>query len=130
MKRGRLSASDLSVVGPNTSGTRPPLIPLQPLKSSEKRVFDLIVRENAHLRQTDVPLLMGLARATAGLFGVETAGDFEKLARVQMSYATRLRITPQARTHPTTLGRRIADQNNGPRPWDRVRGGEDSNKDE
>src|SRR5262245_58507633 len=117
MKRGRLSADDLSVISPNTSGTRPTLMPLRPLKSDEKAVFDLAVRENAHLGPTDVPLLMGFARASAGLFKMETAADFEKLARVAMSFATRLRLTPQARTHPTTLGRRYADRHTGPKPW-------------
>jgi hypothetical protein len=125
MKRGRLSAADLSIVPPDATDTRPTLTPLGPLKSVEKAVFDLAVRENVHLRQTDVPLLMGFARASAALFKVDTAADFEKLARVAMSFATRLRLTPQARTHPTTLGRRYADQHTGPKPWDRIRGDED-----
>jgi len=43
------------------------------LKADEKQVFDLAVRENAHLRPTDIPLLMGFAQASAGLFKVDTA---------------------------------------------------------
>ena len=129
MKRGRQSAADLSIVAPDATGTRPTLTPLRPLKSDEKAVFDLVVRENVHLQAIDVPLLMGFARASAGLFKVETAADFEKLARVAMSFATRLRITPQARCHPITLGRRYVDQQHiGPKPWDRIRD-EDDNDD-
>jgi len=95
------------------------------LRRDEKAVFDLAVRENAHLRQTDVPLLMGFARASAGLFNVDTAGDFEKLARVAMSFATKLRLTPQSRVHPLTLGRRHANQHTGPKPWHRNQDGND-----
>jgi hypothetical protein len=129
MKRGRLSAADLSLVPPDTTGTRPTLTPLRKLKGDEKAVFDLVVREHVHLQPIDVPLLMGFARASAGLFKVDSAGDFERLARVAMSFATRLRITPQSRVHPLTLGRRYADQHIGPKPWDRIRD-EDDNDDE
>ena len=128
MKRGRQSAADLSIVPPDASSTRPTLTPLRPLKSDEKAVFDLVVRENAHLGPIDVPLLRGFARASAALFKVDTAADFEKLARVAMSFATRLRITPQTRVHPTTLGRRYADQHTGPKPWDRIRDEHDNDK--
>ena len=128
MKRGRLSADDWAVISPNTTGTRPTLMPLRPLKGDEKAVFDLVVRENVHLQAIDVPLLMGFARASAGLFKVDSAGDFERLARVAMSFATKLRITPQSRVHPTTLGRRYADQHTGPKPWDRIRDEHDNDK--
>ena len=77
MKRGRQSAADLSIVAPDATGTRPTLTPLRPLKSDEKAVFDLVVRENVHLQAIDVPLLMGFARASAGLFNVDSAGEFE-----------------------------------------------------
>jgi hypothetical protein len=75
------------------------------LKLAERKVFDLVVRENVHLQPIDVPLLMGFARASAGLFKTDNATDFEKLARVAMSFATKLRITPQSRCHPLTLAR-------------------------
>jgi len=92
------------------------------LKPDEKVFFDVLISEHAHLRRGDVPLIMGLARASAGLFKPDiTVEEFEKLSRICMSYSTRLRITPQARTHPTTLGRRYADQHTGPKPWDRIR---------
>ena len=129
MKRGRQSAADLSIVPADASSTRPTLTPLRPLKSDEKAVFDLVVRENVHLQAIDVPLLMGFARASAGLFNVDSAGEFEKLARIAMSFATRLRITPQSRVHPTTLGRRYADQHTGPKPWDRIRDEDDNDDD-
>ena len=122
MKRGRPSTAHLSIVSPDTSGTRPSLTPLRPLKPDEKVFFDLLISEHAHLLRGDVPLIMGLARASAGLFKPDiTVEEFEKLSRICMSYSTRLRITPQSRVHPTTLGRRHADQHTGPKPWDRVR---------
>src|SRR5262245_37391023 len=118
-QRGRSSSARLSVVPPDATTPRLLLTPFEPLKSAERKIFDLIVRENAHLRQTDVPLVMGYARASTGLLQVETAGDFDKLARVMMSLATKLRISPQSRLDPKTLARRIADQDNGPKPWER-----------
>jgi len=63
---------------------------------------------------------MGFARASAGMFRVESAGDFEKVARVAMSFATKLRLTPQSRVNPLTLARRHADAHTGPKPWDRT----------
>ena len=129
MKRGRPSAAHLSVVPSDLTGARPTLTPLQPLKADEKQVFDLAVRENAHLRPTDIPLLMGFARASAGLFKVDTAADFEKLARVTMSLAAKLRISLQSRHDPKTLARRYADAHTGPKPWDRNRDGNDNDED-
>src|SRR5215510_5694320 len=108
MKRGRAGIAHLSVVGSDTTSTRPPLTPLEPLKTAERKIFDLVVRENPHLRLTDVPLVMAFARASAGTFNSDTAVDFEKLARVTMSLATKLRISPQSRHDPKTLARRHA----------------------
>ena len=129
MKRGRLSASDLSIVGSGTTGSRRPMTPLQPLKSDERRIFDFTFREHAHLRARDIPLVTGFARATAGLFRIETAAEFAVLARMQLSYARALRLSVQSRVHPLSLGRRVADadEQSGPRPWDRNR---DDNDDE
>jgi len=66
---------------------------------------------------------MGFARASASTFNADTAADFEKLARVMMSLATKLRISPQSRVDPKTLARRHADAHTGPKPWDRNRDG-------
>src|SRR5262245_61710729 len=109
MQRGRKSTDHLSIVGSSITGTRSAIIPLRKLTSDEKAIFDLVVRENAHLTQGDVPLLMVFARATAATFDTTDATSFEKLARVSMSAATRLRLTQQSRTHPTTLARARRD---------------------
>jgi hypothetical protein len=110
MKRGRRSSAELTVVPFDATRSRPTLTPLFPLKSDEKKVFDLVVREHVHLKQIDAPLLMGYARAIAGLFKADTVEDFERLSRVSLSYATKLRISPQARVHPLSLARRQQQQ--------------------
>jgi hypothetical protein len=46
-------------------------------KSNPVRIDIKLASQNRHLTQTDVPLLMGLARASAGLFRIETAAEFE-----------------------------------------------------
>jgi hypothetical protein len=129
MKRGRVSAADLSIVGSSATDSRPPIIPLRSLSKDEKLVFDCAVRENVHLTQGDAPLLMIFSRAIAGAFNASDASDFERLSRVALSAGTRLRLTQQSRIHPLTLGRRYADQHIGPKPWDRIRD-EDDNDDE
>jgi hypothetical protein len=105
MKPGRPSAAHLSVVKSTATGTRPSLTPLEPLTTAERKIFDLMVKENAHLRPADIPLLMTFARASAGSFKDLSAADFDKLARVAASLATKLRLTPQSRVNPLTLTR-------------------------
>jgi len=41
----------------------------------------------------------------SGTLKADDAADFEKLARVAMAIATKLRLTPQSRTHPEKLAR-------------------------
>jgi hypothetical protein len=43
---------------------------------------------------------------------------WEKAVRVQAMLATRLRLSPQARTDPKTIGRHMP-QRTGPPPWER-----------
>jgi hypothetical protein len=43
---------------------------------------------------------------------------WEKAVRVQAMLATRLRLSPQARTDPKTIGRQMP-QRTGPPPWER-----------
>src|SRR5262245_54033931 len=121
-QRGRKGAH-LTVVGSGTTGSRPPPTPLQPLKADERRIFDFTFREHSHLQPRDIPLVTGFARASAGLFRIETAAEFAVLARMQLSYARALRLSVQSRVHPLSLGRRVADadEQSGPRPWDRNR---------
>lgn len=129
-KPGRRSAAHLTVISPDATNIRPPLIPLQPLKPAELKIFSFMARENEHLRPSDAVLLAAFARAATGLQSVDTAQDFERLARVCTHIATKLRICPQSRCHPKTLARRIADEYVGPRPWDRIPSGEDDNDDD
>jgi hypothetical protein len=90
------------------------------MKRDEQAIFDVAVRENVHLTVSDVPLLMVYARAIAGALNADDASDFEKLSRAAASMGTKLRLTQQSRIRPETLGRRMAEQDSGPKPWDRV----------
>jgi hypothetical protein len=104
-KPGRPGVSHLSVVSPDLTGSRPALTPLQRLAPDEKAIFDFLVAEHVHLRRGDVPLIMGLARASAALFKTDSVADYERLGRLCLSYSTRLRISPQARVRAETLTR-------------------------
>jgi hypothetical protein len=120
-QRGRKGIAQLSIVSPDATGTRPTLTSFEPLKPKEQKIFNVVAAENAHLRQTDAVLLGAFARAAVGSFNTDNASDFEKLARTAATLATRLRISPQSRCNPVTLARRYAEQDNGPKPWDRNR---------
>jgi hypothetical protein len=110
MKPGRRSQADLTVVPIDASRSRPSLTPICQLKSDERRIFDLVARENVHLTPLDTPMLTGFVRASAGMLKADSVEDFEKLSRVALSFATRLRLTPQSRMHPRSLARRHAAQ--------------------
>jgi len=119
-QRGRKSAAS-NVVSIAAIGIRPTLTPCRPLSRSEKRVFDLVAKEHQHLRAIDAPLLTGFVIACAQMFTTKDASDFEKMARVALSFATRLRLSPQSITQPRTLGRHYADaaESSGlPKPWE------------
>jgi hypothetical protein len=118
-QRGRQSAA-ANVVPLAATSNRPTLTPSRPLTKQEKQIFDLVVKEHRHLRTFDAPLLTGYAIACAKMIKLKDPTAFEKVARVAMSFATKLRLTPQSSTQAVTLGRRYAQQPNGERrPWDR-----------
>ena len=129
MKRGRRGAAD-NIVPLMPDDTRLALTPCHPLTKSQQQLFTLVVNEKRHLRPLDTPLLTGYVIACAGMFTEKDPATFAKLAAVAVSIGTRLRLTPQSRTHPTTLARRInnADMHQGlyqRRPWDRNDPGDD-----
>jgi len=120
MKRGRRGAAD-NIVPLMPDDTRLALTPCHPLTKSQQQLFTLVVNENRHLRPLDTPLLTGYVIACAGMFTEKDPATFAKLAAVAVSIGTRLRLTPQSRTHPTTLARRYAEPapSERRRPWDR-----------
>jgi hypothetical protein len=130
-KMPRASAASLAVIASKVGATnnRPTLTPSRSLSKQEKQIFDLVVREHRHLRAFDAPLLTGYAVACAKMLTLDDPTDFEKVARVAMSLATRLRLTPQSGMQPVQLGRRYAKPESGPRPWDRFPHQEDDDDD-
>jgi phage terminase small subunit len=112
-RRGRKSAAELSVI---------PLLPganrLQPpphLGSDEAKIFREIVISNdpRHFAPSDVYLLAAYCeavvisqRAAAELREDQgAAAVWERSVRVLATLATRLRLAPQARNDPKTVGR-------------------------
>ena len=73
-----------------------------------------------HFVPTDAALLASLAQAT--VMARKAARDpgklsvWERAVRVQAMLSTKLRLTPQARTDPKTVGRQ--QQRGYPAPWE------------
>jgi len=134
MQRGRKGADHhLTLISPDATNIQRPITALKPLSPPEQKIFSMVAAENPHLRQSDSVLLTAFAKAGIGSFNTDNAQDFERLSRTLMSLATKLRISPQSRVDPKSLGRRIADQPVGPRcpkPWDRDRDRDDDDDDE
>jgi hypothetical protein len=72
-------------------------------------VFIELAASARHLSVADIPLLASLAQATAmARRSVRKSDDlaaWERAVRIQAMLSTRLRLTPQARNHLTTVGR-------------------------
>jgi hypothetical protein len=119
-QRGRKSAASLAVV--DVTGAPPRLEPPADLSDEERALFTELVNACSpkHFVESDKPLLISfiqatiLARASAGK--AMLIGTWEKAVKVQALLATRLRLAPQARLDPQTVGR--FKLSSGPKPWD------------
>jgi hypothetical protein len=115
-QRGRKSAANL-VTFPVIEH-RPRIIPPSSLEKAERSLFIELATSAEHLRPTDAPLLASYVQAT--LVSRRSARDpskvdvWEKATRLQMSLATKLRLTAQSRTDTRTVGRQEPP---GPHPW-------------
>jgi hypothetical protein len=116
-QRGRKSSAALltfSVV----DGTRPRLTPPSSLTKSERSLFIELASGAEHLRPTDAPLLASYVQAI--IASRRSARDpskldiWDKATRLQMSLATKLRLTAQSRADPKTVGRQ---EPSGSNPW-------------
>jgi hypothetical protein len=105
-----------------------PVVRLEPpasLTESERVLFRQVVSACAprHFVETDGPLLVSYVQAT--LMAHATARDpgaveaWAKAVRMQMALATKLRLSPQARTDPKTTGRQPPPRI-GRAPWEAV----------
>ena len=120
-QRGRKSAA-ANLVVVNVDGKPPKLTPPATLNEDERALFIEIIdaTDTRHFRPTDTPLLVSYVQAT--LLARSTAHDphkvatWEKAVRVQVSLATRLRLSPQSRTDPKTIGRQQTPV--GRKPWE------------
>jgi hypothetical protein len=124
-QRGRKSAASVDL--PNVNGDPPRLDPPSSLTNDERSLFVEITEASGprHFVGSDLPLLVSYVQAT--LLSRQAIKDvakeaaalalWEKAVRVQAMLATRLRLSPQARTDPKTIGR--LPQRTGPPPWER-----------
>ena len=106
-QRGRRSSASLAVLPGDASRLTPPSF----LNDAERTLFSEIVSacDAAHFRESDLPLLVSFVQSTA--ISRAAAHDPDKIAlweratRMQATLATRLRLSPQSRIDPKTLGR-------------------------
>ncbi len=132
-QRGRVSTAAMSVIvdGSEQASPSPPAY----LAGPERELFaDLIMGCDADLfRQTDLPLLSRYCEAA--ILAEQAALELrngavvdgkpspwivvqEKSVRALVSLSMRLRLSPQSRIDPKTLGRQ--QPHSGPKPWDPV----------
>ena len=116
-QRGRKSAASLSVISVDGRPSR--LAPPAYLNKVERAVFTELA-SSGHFIETDAGLLASLAQAT--VMARKAARDpaklsvWERAVRVQAMLSTKLRLTPQARCDPKTIGRQ--PQRGFPAPWE------------
>jgi hypothetical protein len=128
-QRGRKSPATLvalnvnseqpKLTAPSSKLTAPPS-----LNADERALFGELVDacDASHFRESDLPLLISYIQATLISRGAAHDPDrialWKKATRMQATLATRLRLSPQSRVDPKTLGRQ--QPHPGPRPWDQV----------
>jgi len=107
-QRGRKSSTNL--VALNVTGRPPPIEPMSDdLPKAERELFDQIAQSVRHLVPSDA-LLLELYACTAVL-ARKTAqnpaliGSHERMTKLLITLATKLRLTPQSRSDPKTVGR-------------------------
>jgi hypothetical protein len=123
-QRGRKSTAS-NLVALDFTGTQPRLTPPSTLKQAERVLFLELVNgcDPRHFVKSDIPLMVSFVQAT--ILSRRTAnpsmvGIWEKATRVQAMLATRLRLSPQARTDPKITGRQQArQQEDHLAPWHR-----------
>src|SRR5215207_9779610 len=106
-QRGRRPSHLISVP---VDGSPSRLVPPSVLQDQERELFEELVGATApsHLRASDVPLLVSFIQATIWARHAVRRDDldgWERAVRVQATLATKLRLSPQTRIDPKTLGR-------------------------
>jgi len=90
------------------------------LKAKEAEIFRQVVAscDANHFRKSDIPILTAFATATHLSRFYAAFKQWEAASRLQISLATKLRITPQARSHPMTVARMPEPYDPGTAPWE------------
>jgi hypothetical protein len=115
IQRGRKSSN---VVALGVTSSSPRLTPPATLSKAEKALFDELVASSdpQHFVPSDMPLLVSFVQATLLARSLASTaakpskpdptviGSWEKASRVMAMLATRLRLAPQARNDPKTVG--------------------------
>jgi hypothetical protein len=128
VQRGRKTTAN--VVALNVSGLPPRLTAPSHLNKAERTLFNELVGscDPRHFVKSDLPLLTSfvqatiLTRSTATKLGrnnPDAVAAWEKAVRVMALLATRLRLAPQARSDPKTVGIRQRNAELGVAPWHR-----------
>jgi hypothetical protein len=119
-QRGRKTAETLVALAVN--GKPPRLKPPAGLSSLERELFIELVEavEPAHFISADLPLLISFIQTTLLVRSTANQPDqiavWEKALKLQVSLATKLRLTPSSRIDPKTLARQQRPPL--PRPWE------------
>ena len=116
-QRGRKSQVSLSTISVDGRPFR--LQPPRYLNKGEKAVFTELAT-SGHFIQTDAALLASLAQATVmarcAARDPAKSAVWERAVKMQAMLSTKLRLTPQSRTDPKTVGRQ--QQRGFPAPWE------------
>jgi hypothetical protein len=120
-QRGRMSAAKLLTLNINNNDRPRRLTTPTGLNAKEHSLFLRIVDASNpdHFRENEVELLVSYVQTV--IMVREAArkhkiGEWEKMIRVQLSLAMRLRLAPSSRLDPKTLNR--FKQPEGPAPWE------------
>jgi hypothetical protein len=124
MQRGRKSA--VSLVALDVTGQPPRLVAPDHLNAAERQLFVELIEacSPSHFTQSDLPLVASYVQATL-LTRQSAAGmsddpnlisAWERAVKLQAILATKLRLSPQSRIDPKTLGRQ--QPHTGRKPWE------------
>ena len=122
-QRGRKSSADVYLPVIDCALTR--LDPPRYLNKAEAAVFTELAA-TGHFVPTDAGLLASLAQAT--IMARKAARDpaklsvWERAVKIQAMLSTKLRLTPQARTDPKTVGRQQPRLTVNPWEWEKPNG--------
>ena len=106
-KPGRRSAAETNIVTLTTKA-RPKLTAPKLLSTAERTLFNEVVRDNPHLKQSDAPILAVYVQSLGKIHKLAKANDavsvaaWEKVTRAMLATARSLRLTTNSRTHQTT----------------------------